>query len=110
MLLGAYMWRGRSYDVSHKAGALLEVDSDVDVVASSGMCVGVCVCVCVRAGIVAVVSAKASLMTPRVAARTTRQQLDVVVVFCARTHTSGVSNGSDGPGLFAHGGLGTCNV
>ena len=44
MLLGAYMWRGRSYDVSHKAGALLEVDSDVDVVASSGMCVGVCVC------------------------------------------------------------------
>ena len=45
MLLGAYMWRGRSYDVSHKAGALLEVDSDVDVVASSGMCVGVCVCV-----------------------------------------------------------------
>ena len=60
MLLGAYMWRGRSYDVSHKAGALLEVDSDVDVVASSGMCV----CVCVRAGIVAVVSAKASLMTP----------------------------------------------
>ena len=59
MLLGAYMWRGRSYDVSHKAGALLEVDSDVDVVASSGMCVGA-----VRAGIVAVVSAKALLMTP----------------------------------------------
>ena len=41
------------------SGPLLEVDSDVDVVASSGMCVGA-----VRAGIVAVVSAKALLMTP----------------------------------------------
>ena len=29
------------------SGPLLEVDSDVDVVASSGMCVGVCVCACV---------------------------------------------------------------
>ena len=63
MVLGAYMWRGRSCDVSHNAGALLEADSDVDVVASLGM-VCVCMCGCVCAGIVAVVSAKALLMTP----------------------------------------------
>ena len=75
----------------------------MDVVASSGMCV------CVCAGMVAVASAKALLMTPpeRLPGP---QGSNSMVVFCARTHTSGVSNGCDGPGLFAHGGLGTCDV